>query len=60
MAPQGKRQTMFVIWNITQRKYVAPPGLQSSFTNKLQNARRFSTREAAEADCCGNERVVEA
>jgi len=40
--------------------FVAPPGRPSSYTNKLQHARTFATREAAERECCpGNERVVE-
>lgn len=47
----------FVIWNMTQRKYVAPPGLKSSYTTNILKAQTFPTREAAEADCCGDERV---
>ena len=39
-------------------KYVSPAGSRSSYTNKLQEARRFPTREAADRECCGNERVV--
>lgn len=50
---------MFVIIR-SDGAYVAPPGRPSSYTNKLQNARVFATREAAERECCpGNERVVE-
>ncbi len=39
--------------------FVAPPGQRSSYTKKLQHARTFPTREAAERERCpGNERVV--
>ena len=38
--------------------YVAPSGQRSSYTPFLQRARTWATREAAEAECCGNERVV--
>ncbi len=50
---------MFVIWNHTQRKYVAEPGLKSSFTRSLAKARKFPTEAAAKADCCGDESVRE-
>jgi hypothetical protein len=49
----------FVIWNLSQRKYVAPLGLKSSYTQFIHKARTFPTRQAAEADCCGDERVRE-
>lgn len=40
-------------------KYVAPPGRQHSYTSKLQHARVFASREAAERDRCPeNERIV--
>lgn len=38
--------------------YVAPSGSPSSYTRKLENARTYATREAAEGDACGNERAV--
>ena len=39
--------------------YVAPPGSVHSYTRRLEHARRYPTREAAEADLCPeNERVV--
>lgn len=49
----------FIIFNTTQQKYVAPPGLGKSYVRYPNNARRFPTREAAEADCCGDEHVRE-
>lgn len=51
--------TQYVVWNIDEKKYVAERGMESSYTNKLQNARVFQSKEAAQADCCGNERVIE-
>ena len=48
---------MFVIWNITQRKWVAQPGSQSSYTTNPLKARRFDNYEAASVDCCGDEIV---
>jgi hypothetical protein len=38
-------------------EYVAPAGSHKSYTKKLENARTFPTRAAAEADACGNESV---
>ena len=38
-------------------KYVARSGSQSSYTARLERARVFSSRAAAEADACSNERV---
>lgn len=32
--------------------FVAPAGMHKSYTRYLQKARRFRTKEAAEADCC--------
>lgn len=49
----------YVIWNVDERKYVARAGAEHSFTSKLQDARPFKTREAAEQDACGNEQVRE-
>ncbi|MBC2806597.1 hypothetical protein ACCS91_33750 [Rhizobium ruizarguesonis] len=49
----------FVIWNMTQRKFVAPPGLKSSYTRDIGKAREFPNRAAAEGECCGDERVRE-
>lgn len=49
----------YVIVNRDTGKYVAPPGLPKSYTGKLQDARIFETREAAQAECCGNEYVKE-
>ena len=49
---------MYVIRNNDTGRYVAQPGSQSSYTNKVANARRFPTKEAAQADACGNETVI--
>lgn len=39
--------------------YVARPGSRGSYTGKLQEARVYPTRQAAEADrCVENERVL--
>jgi len=49
---------MFVLQR-TDGAFVAPPGLPSSYTRNLQDARTFPTREAAERDRCpGNETIV--
>lgn len=49
---------MYVIQR-TDGKFVARPGAAHSYTNKLQHAQTFQTREAAERDRCpGNERVL--
>jgi hypothetical protein len=37
--------------------YVAPPGQRGSYTRRLENARKFRTREEAERNACGNEYV---
>jgi hypothetical protein len=42
----------------TDGQFVTPPGSQRSYTNSLQSARIFPTREAAQQDACGNETVV--
>ena len=40
--------------------YVAPAGSAKSYTHNINRARRFDTREAAEAERCpGNEVIVE-
>jgi hypothetical protein len=47
---------MYVIVRTDDGKFVARPGSEKSYTRKLQNARTFRTREAAELDrCLGNE-----
>lgn len=47
--------TKFVIWNVDEKKYVAPEGCRHSSTKNLQKARVFATKEAAQYECCGNE-----
>lgn len=37
--------------------YLAAQGSQKSYTSKLEHARVFYTREAAEAEKCGNESI---
>lgn len=40
-------------------KYVSRPGSEHSYTNKLQNAATYPTRDAAEANRCpGSEHIV--
>lgn len=49
------------MWLIRSRdtgKFVASPGSLSSYTRDILKARRFPTKEAAQADACGNEYVV--
>lgn len=38
--------------------YVARPGSRGSYTVRLQDARVFQTRDAAERDRCGNETIT--
>lgn len=38
--------------------YVANPGSKNSYTNKIEKARKFRTKEEAEKDKCGNEIIV--
>jgi len=40
------------------RYYVAQPGQAKSYTTSRDQARRFDTKEAAEANKCGNESVA--
>jgi len=39
-------------------KYVAPSGQDKSYTPRLQAARIYKTRRDAEADRCGDEKIV--
>jgi len=48
---------MYVIARNEDGAFVAPPGREKSYTKKLQEARVFRTREAAQRDACGNETV---
>ena len=38
--------------------YLARPGSAKSYTHNILSARPFATREAAQKECCGNERAV--
>jgi putative intracellular protease/amidase len=49
---------MYVLRRNEDGKYVAPSGSKNSYTSKLENARRYPSKEVAEADACGNETVV--
>jgi hypothetical protein len=50
---------MFVIKRI-DGKFVAPSGSKLSYTDDLQDARKYHTRKEAEADLCPeNERVFD-
>jgi hypothetical protein len=48
----------YVLQNTGNGKFVAPSGSANSYTEKLQNAKTFPSRESAEADACGNERAL--
>lgn len=38
--------------------YVAQPGSKHSYTNKLERARQFPTKDAAEGDRCPDNEIV--
>jgi hypothetical protein len=42
----------------TDGKYVAPPGQEHSYTSKLEDARIFPTRDAAEKERCVENETV--
>jgi hypothetical protein len=48
----------YVIRNLDTGKWAARFGGEHSYTNNLQHAQTFSTLEAAQAHCCGNERIL--
>lgn len=49
----------YVICRMDRRRpsYVTPAGSEKSYTRDLAKARRFPTREAAQAEACENEEV---
>jgi hypothetical protein len=49
---------MYVLIRNEDGKYVTNPGQEYSYTSKLENARIFPTKDAANAEKCGNENVV--
>lgn len=49
---------MYILQRNSDGKCVAKPGLHNSYTLNINNIRIFKTREDAERDACGNERVV--
>ena len=48
---------MFVLVRHEDGKFVCPAGSEKSYASDLAKARIYPTREAAEADKCGNESV---
>jgi hypothetical protein len=42
----------------SRKPYVNWSGSKSSYTAKIEHARRYATLELAQADACGNERAV--
>ena len=48
----------YVIVRNEDGKYVSLSGRQHSYTTRIEHAKTFSTREAAQGDCCGNEHAV--
>ena len=50
----------FIIRRIDQGGgWLAPPGWHKSFTRNRAKARRFPTREAAQAETCPDNEIVE-
>jgi hypothetical protein len=47
----------YVLRRVGRGGYVAPVGSRTSYVPSKDRARRYATREAASADCCGNEAV---
>lgn len=50
---------MYVLQRHKDDRYVAESGTASSYTRSLERARKFPTREAAQAEKCGNETVID-
>jgi hypothetical protein len=51
---------MWVLWRTDQgRGWVTRPGSRGSYSRRLQDARTWPTREAAEADRCPENEVAE-
>lgn len=46
---------MWVLIRLEDGKYVAKSGSEHSYTNKLENAQVFTSKDKAEANKCGNE-----
>jgi hypothetical protein len=47
-----ERLMAYIIKNSTSNHYLARAGSSSSYTNRLEYARMFSTYEKAKAECC--------
>ena len=58
LAPIYEGTKMFVIKRNDDGLYVARPGQHRSYTNKLEEAWKFHTREFAEQEKYANESVV--
>lgn len=48
----------FLLFRAEDRKWVAKPGLDRSYTRDMMKAQVYPSREAAEAERCGNETIV--
>lgn len=49
---------MFVLIRNEDEKFVAPAGQEHSYTKDLTKAQIFRTRDSANANKCGNDRIV--
>lgn len=49
---------MYVLQREEDGLYCVPPGAPRSYTERLQNAQVFDSREEAEENRCGNERIL--
>lgn len=58
LKPLGKVKVSYVIQRNEDGKYVAAPGLEHSYTKKLQNARVYESLTEAQSDKCGNETIL--
>jgi hypothetical protein len=48
---------VYVIQKVETGEWVARFGGERSYTKSLQKAQTFPTRESAQVQCCGNERI---
>lgn len=49
---------MYILQNNDNNKYVAHSGSEHSYTNRLEQARVFKTKESAQKHACGNETIL--
>lgn len=45
----------WILYSTTAKRYVNQPGSKKAFTRIKSAARKFPTKEAAQADACGDE-----